>query len=133
MAGTGHRYDGCPRCRERSVESARLWREANPEKHQSTQRASYARNREKYLPKHRAVSQRLRGEKLDFVREVVGTTCVDCAEDRTEAIQYHHPHGRDGRGNPLWNCGWERLKEEVMHIIALCGTCHFLRHRGALI
>ncbi len=86
-----------------------------------------AENREKVLLQQRRKYQ----EKLDFIREVVGTVCVDCTEDRPAAIQYHHPNGRSEKKAPTL-CGWEKLKEEVMHLIAICATCHSVRHRGEL-
>ena len=86
-----------------------------------------AENREKYTLQQRRKYQ----EKLNFIREVVGTVCVDCTEDRPKAIQYHHPNGRSEKKAPT-TFGWKGLKEEVMHLIAICATCHSLRHRGEI-
>ena len=91
-----------------------------------------------YAIKHRdtytgAYRSRYADKKL-FIQEVLGTGCVDCAEDRAEVIEYHHPKGEvtpTGRKRigPA-AMGWERLKEEIMHLIAICANCHMLRHHG---
>ncbi len=70
-----------------------------------------------------------RQRKRGFVVEVLGTACVQCCEDRDGAVEYHHPGGGGWRRG-LYDHSWADLKEEVMNIIPLCGTCHNLAHRG---
>lgn len=81
-------------------------------------------------------SRRIRDDKKAFVQEVVGTVCIECGEERPEAIMYHHPNGATERygmkQRPLLTFSWERLKDEVMCLIALCGTCHLMRHRRGI-
>ena len=98
---------------ERNTAQSRRWRAANPKR-------------------DRALNRRIQHRKMDFVREVLGTECVDCPEDRPEAIQYHHPHGREyGHKHGLSGLSWARLKDEIMLMIPLCATCHLVRHRLA--
>lgn len=126
----GHRYDSCVDCKvaqrvrnrkyyqshkSESVAYAREWALRNPEKRREVQRRS---------------NQKTNGKKLEFVREIVGGTCVDCGENRMAAIEYHHPSvGHEGQPSFI-SRSWPVLKEEVMRVIALCGTCHNLRHRA---
>ena len=138
----GHRRDGCTRCvayerqygltyyqshREEKKAAAREYNKAH-----RRERNAYALEWKRRNPKkNQAIRlrhyQTSTSEKREFIREVVGAVCVDCGEDRIGALEYHHP---DGRGNhqSLIQKGWQALKEEVMHIIALCGSCHNIRH-----
>ena len=101
---------GDRQCRSCLATQARRWREANPER-------------------SRELNRQTQRQKMDFVREILGTVCVDCAESRPEAIQYHHPHGRDyGHKHGLSGLSWPRLKDQIMNIIPLCATCHSVRH-----
>ena len=86
------------------------------------------RYNKRYPGRNDRAVRRIREDKMDFVREVAGAVCVDCGEDRPAALQYHHPGKRGNRGT-LSNKKWEVLKEMVMHIVPLCGTCHNLHHR----
>ena len=81
------------------------------------------------LERSRELNRRYQHRKMAFVREVLGTECVDCPEDRPEAIQYHHPHGRKyGHEHGLSSLSWKRIKEQIMLMIPLCATCHTVRH-----
>ncbi len=97
--------------KEKQATQAARWRAANPER-------------------SRELNRRYQQRKMAFVREVLGTECVDCPEDRPEAIQYHHPNGREyGHEHGLSGLSWERIKEQIMLMIPLCATCHLVRHR----
>ena len=115
----GHTRDGCDDCHQYDREYRRYWRQTYPEKYRAMV--------EKKRPAMNLGTARLRTEKREFVREVVGSSCVDCGEDRLSAIRYHHPHVRTTHESPS-RLSWSALKDEVMHLIALCGTCHNLRH-----
>ena len=69
-----------------------------------------------------------RYRKRAFLAEVVGAACVDCGDDRPGAVEYHHPGGKDKGQVPLTHLSWKKLEEEAMHLIALCGACHGVRH-----
>lgn len=104
---------GDRQCRSCLATKAAHWRAKNPKR-------------------SRELNRRYQQRKMDFVREILGTECVDCPEDRPEAIEYHHPHGRkytDAQG--LSGLSWPRLKDEIMLLIPLCATCHRVRHRLA--
>lgn len=99
------------RNKARSSETSRRWRVANPER-------------------SRELNRHYQQRKMDFVREVLGTVCVDCAESRPEAVHYHHPNGRgsDSDGRSLSARSWAKIKEAMMQLIVLCATCHEVRH-----
>ena len=115
------------------------WRKANPEKYRDQQR----RHRAKHPEVHQAKDARWKEANRDqarrsvregryrkraFLAEVVGAACVDCGDDRPGAVEYHHPGGKDKGQVPLTHLSWKKLEEEAMHLIALCGACHGVRH-----
>ncbi len=103
---------GYRQCRLCLATQARQWRVANPKR-------------------SRELNRQTQQSKMDFVREVLGTECVDCPEDRLDAIQYHHPRGRKyGHEHGLSALSWPRLKDEIMLMIPLCATCHQVRHHN---
>ena len=74
-------------------------------------------------------NRNLRKAKRQFMVEILGDACTECGDDRPGAIDYHHPNPVQGKRVPLTVVGWEVLKEEIMHLIALCGACHNVHHR----
>ena len=99
--------------RKRRTEQSRRWRAEN-------------------LDRSRELNRQYQQRKMNFVREVLGTVCVDCAESRPGAIEYHHPQGRDyGHEHGLSGLSWPRIKKQIMLLIPLCATCHSVRHYQA--
>ena len=118
------------------------WREQNRERYLSYERARYrgdpavrakskarAHRWYKENTEHARRSVREgRYRKRAFLVEVVGAACVDCGDDRPGAVEYHHPGGKEKGQVPLTHLSWDRLREEALHLIALCGACHGVRH-----
>lgn len=128
----GHTQDGCERCLKYDRERAKLRAKANPAARRAIVQRYREKHREAYNARYRIHNARRRDDKKEFVREVVGSVCVDCGEDRPAAIEYHHPNGRESAKSPE-NLSWKSLKDDVMSLVALCGTCHNLRHRGVAV
>lgn len=103
------RYQGDPAVRAKSKARAHRWYKANTEQ-------------------ARATIRRGRQDKRAFLAEVVGAACVDCGDARPGAVEYHHPGGKDKGQVPLTHLSWGALKKEALHLIALCGACHGVRH-----
>ena len=129
--------------RQAAVERTRRWRAANPERARTLNRrvgkAWGKRNPDKVLAKDRrwknanreqarATVRRGRRDKRAFLAEVVGAACVDCGDERAGAVEYHHPNGKPRGQVPLTHLSWEKLGDEAMKLIALCGACHGVRH-----
>jgi len=118
------------------------WREQNRDRYNAYQREQYGNDPiyranlkerakkwyENNKDQARAAVRRGRRDKRAFLAEVVGPSCIDCGDDRTGAVEYHHPHGKKKGQVPLTHLSWEALKEEAMNLIALCGACHGVRH-----
>lgn len=122
-------------CRECRRAHSREWLKAHPEVRRAGGRRFYEARKTsperyaQYRTHMRTYAGQLRHEKRDFLREVLGTACVDCGDDRPGAVQYHHVHGRARDVHPtLTNLSWPKLKEEAMVLIAICGACHGVRH-----
>ena len=119
-----NKYDGCKDCRAYNYE-----------------RYHHPDNRERYAAISHRANVKLRKNKMEFVREIVGFCCINCGETREQAIQYHHPDGNTrpqpsyrGSGRTgLRDLSWKVLKEDVMTLIPLCGSCHLLQHRKAVV
>ena len=128
--------------KQKAVERTKLWREDNPERARELGRSLYQKNPvirakskarakrwyEAHKEESRAMVRRGRRGKRTFLAEVVGAACVDCGDDRPGAVEYHHPGGKDKGQVPLTHLSWKKLEEEAMHLIALCGACHGVRH-----
>ena len=125
-------HNGWRVCRSCNVVKSRRYRQLHPEIVSEKQRMYRATHKDQ----RREYRRHLYEDKREFIKEVVGEICVDCAEDRPNSIEYHHPQGNlrakesQWRRGGLFHLGWEDLKEEIMSLIVLCGTCHNLRHRG---
>ncbi len=131
--------------RHAAVERTRSWRAANPDRARANGRrnsqAYYARDPERgrkqsrdSKTRHRETSRRSvregRYRKRAFLAEVVGAGCVDCGDDRPGAVEYHHPDGKSKGQVPLTHLSWDKLGDEAMKLIALCGACHGVRHHN---
>ena len=138
--------------RHEATERTRRWRAKYPEKYQaqkdrlrerylsdsSYREQEQIRSREyghdryvndaKWADNKRRTLRQSRRRKRAFLAEVVGAACVDCGDDRPGAVEYHHPGGKDKGQVPLTHLSWKKLEEEAMHLIALCGACHGVRH-----
>ena len=129
--------------KQNATERTKLWRVDNPEKarvqSRKDSRAYFERDPEgrrkqwrdsrgRHLEQSRRSVREGRYRKRAFLAEVVGAACVDCGDDRPGAVEYHHPGGKDKGQVPLTHLSWKKLEEEAMHLIALCGACHGVRH-----
>ena len=116
MEHLGHGRDNCDDCKAKGKAQSQKW---------------HANNRESGLAStHRQVAK-----KKEFIREILGTACVDCGDDREEVIDWHHPPGyepprrKSGSRIAMTALSMPDLADELMRVIVLCASCHALRHR----
>ena len=119
---------GSRQCRECRRTNRRQWMKSIPEKSRIVINENHRRWRENNREVANASCRRISRDKRAFLAEVVGAACVDCGDDRPGAIQYHHSEEPKSGRFQLINLSWPKLKEEAMHLIALCGACHGVRH-----
>lgn len=108
----------------------RKWRERNKEHCLIVERAQakrwYAANPDKRRAQNQRRYQKQKTRRLSILAEQVGAACIECGEDRAGAIEYHHTKKKEA-GN-LYAMSWHQFRIELPKLVALCGTCHNLKH-----
>lgn len=98
------------------------WRDMTPHRRKLFKERAWRRSRSSPVDGKRQYVQKLKEE----------GSCIECGEDRTAALVYHHENPDEKKfsvSNPSGH-SLEEIKEELEKCVLLCANCHMVEHYG---